>query len=168
MTTNNQKSKSWLEISKTALLSNIKTVSSLLPKDVGIMAVIKANAYGHGLFQISALLSGTKTNWLGVDSLEEALGITERGIKLPVLIMGYTLHKDLTRVVENNLRQVVYDIETLKVLESEVGRLNKKAYVHLKIETGTNRQGIKPEDLEEFSSFFEVKSDVVLEGIYTH
>ena len=66
-------------------------------------------------------------------------------------------------VIENNFRQVVYDIETLKVIESEAKGLNKKAYVHLKIETGTNRQGIKPEDLEEFSSFFEVKSDVVLE-----
>ena len=168
MTNNNHKSKSWLEISKTALLSNIKAITSLLPKDVSIMAVIKANAYGHGLKQVSSLLNRTDIEWFGVDSLEEALLISKQRTDLPILIMGYTLRKDLVSVIENSFRQVVYDIETLKVIESEAKGLNKKAYVHLKIETGTNRQGIKLEDLETFADFFVGNSYIVLEGIYTH
>ncbi len=168
MTTNKYNSKSRIEISRSALLSNIGAISSLLPGDISIMAVIKANAYGHGLAQINLLLKGSEVKWLGVDSLEEALIISEQGADLPILIMGYTLHKDLVGVVENNFRQVVYDIETLKVIESEAKRLNKKAYIHLKIETGTNRQGVKPEDLEKFAIFFIEHSNVVLEGIYTH
>ncbi|OHA47080.1 MAG: alanine racemase [Candidatus Terrybacteria bacterium RIFCSPLOWO2_01_FULL_44_24] len=165
----NHNLRNWVEISKSALLSSIYSFRSIIGQDIALMAVVKANAYGHGLNIITPLVQEAgSVSWLGVDSLSEALACRESGASLPILILGYTTREDLSNIVNYDFRQAVYDLATLNVISFEAKRLDKKAFVHLKIETGTNRQGVGPDELDPFIEFFNEHPEVILEGVYTH
>jgi alanine racemase len=158
--------KSWVEVSKSALFHNIGVFRRSIGKHVKFAAVVKANAYGHGLKEITSLIGG-KVDMLAVDNIDEALIIRTIDSSVPILILGYTTLANVRLPVENNISFVVYNIETLKKIVSL--KLGKIAKVHLKIETGLNRQGIKRSDLIEFLRFINKhKNAICLEGVYTH
>ncbi len=159
--------KTWIEISRSALLSNAYSFQTLVP-DKKIMGVIKANAYGHGLPQAVEILEQSGVVWYGVDSLDEALAVREAGGTKPVLILGYTPRERAHEIVFNEFRQSVYDIDMLRVLSAAAQTVSKKVFVHLKIETGTNRQGVRTDELAPFIEFFRSDVNVVAEGAYTH
>ena len=129
------------------------------------MAVVKANAYGHGLIEVAKIVSGANpakggTSWLGVDSVDEAIKIRKAGIKAPILILGYTLLSRLKDVVKYDFRQVIYNKETIEKLQ--------RGKVHLKVETGTSRQGLEKDELLELAKFIKKYPQIEIEGIYTH
>jgi len=129
--------KTWVEINKKALKRNIRQFQKLIGDKVRLMAVVKANAYGHGLVEVAKIVIKSGANWLGVDSVDEAIKLRKAGINASILIMGYTLLSRLEDVVKYNLRQVVYNKETVQGLALN----NKKAKplkIHLKIETNRN------------------------------
>jgi len=160
------KNKSWVEVSKSALLHNIRVFRRSIGKRVKFTAVVKANAYGHGLKEIVPLIKN-KVDMFAVDNIDEALMVRTIDSSVPVLILGYTTLANIRLPVENNISFVVYNIETLKKIISL--KLNKVAKIHLKIETGLNRQGIKGNDLLEFLRFIKKHRDAIyLEGVYTH
>jgi len=132
------------------------------------MAVIKSNAYGHGIQEVSKIVSQNGADWLGINSLEEGMSLREEKIKLPILIMGYIPLAKLGEAIKNNLSFVVYNRETIKQAERQASKLGKKAKVHLKLETGTNRQGISIKEIVPFTKFCLTLKNVFLEGIYTH
>lgn len=158
--------RTWIEISKDNLIENIKVFRNIIPRKTKLMAVIKANAYGHGFYQVLSVIKD-EVDWLGVDSLEEALRIKEAGVKIPVLVMGYTPLKDLIHAVRNGISFVVYDKDSIvKVLSLSYKNTPK---MHIKIETGLNRQGIKTNDaLKLFKIMSKNKNNVYLEGVSTH
>lgn len=138
------------------------------------MAIVKANAYGYGLETVAKILADDpqfkKQGWFGVDSLEEALALKKIfEAKLPpTLILGYTPEKDLEEVVANGFRQVVYRPETVAHLQYAAARLKKIALVHLKLESGTNRQGVGESDLPAMVTVLKECDRVRLEGAYSH
>lgn len=160
------KYKTWVEVSKSALFHNIGVFRKCVGENVKIAAVVKANAYGHGLTEIVPLLKN-KVDVLAVDNIEEALAIRSIDKNTPVLILGYTTLVNLSIPIENNISFVVYNIETLREIVSL--KLPKTAKIHLKIETGLNRQGIQDKDLSTFLKFIKShKKTFYLEGVYTH
>lgn len=159
------KERTWLEISKKALISNANQFRKLV-KDKKILAVLKSNAYGHGLKEVAQILN-PKIDWFGVDNLKEALVINELGLGKPILILGYTPLSWLPQIVNKNISLTVYNKETLKKIIAL--RPPKKVKIHLKIETGMNRQGVFIKNLLDFIKIIERNDKyLLLEGMSTH
>ncbi len=160
--------KTWVEVSKSALVSNVREIRSVLKPDVLFMAVVKSNAYGHGLEQVVEAVCD-EVDWFGVDSLLEAERMQDAGCRMQgIIVLGHTPHEAHGRIVAGNYRQAVYDraaVESLAVAAKSAGKVAK---VHLKIETGTSRQGMLMDDLPEFIEWIKTVSGVELEGVYTH
>lgn len=157
--------RAWVEIDKKSLIHNLKIFRKLLGEDAELMAVIKANAYGHGLTLVAKLLAKIKnqTNnlWFGVDSIDEGIALRRAGIKNKILILGWIPENRIKETLKNNLSFALYNFETLKKIS------NKPYKVHLKIETGTNRQGILIDNLQNFAKEL-AKSNLKIEGLYSH
>ena len=134
-------------------------------RDILSCAVVKSNAYGHGVREIASLLPSA--DWFAVNSLDEGLELRELGVDRPVLLLGHVLLGRLEEAVKAGLRLTVYNVETLQRLE-QILEKGKTARVHVKIETGTGRQGVLPEKVMDFCERAKKTSGVVLEGISTH
>jgi alanine racemase len=158
---------SWVEIDAARLHSNIDAFRNATPAGTSIMAVVKSNAYGHGL-EITAPIAAERADWLGVNCIDEALMITRLGIDKPVAILGHTPLDQLDDVTRNGYRQVLYRLDVAKGLSESAQKHRTTARVHLKLETGTNRQGIGLNDLPGFIGELSKLAGIEVEGAYTH
>ena len=157
----------WVEVDKKALQGNINTFKKLLGPKVKFMPVVKSNAYGHGLLEVSSILAKrNQADWLGVNSLDEAATLRKSGIKIPILILGYVPLSRLAEAVRLKVRLTVYNIQTVKALARI--KPGGKTHLHVKLETGTNRQGIGLAEAMELARFISKHSNMVLEGYSTH
>lgn len=157
-----------VEISRKNLLHNLKQFRKRIGKKVKLMTVVKANAYGHGILEVSKIVSHAGADWLGVNSLQEGIILREKDLKLPILVMGDISLKELKEAIKNKISFVAYNQETIERANEEGKKLETKAKVHLKLETGTNRLGIGLENILPFIKFCLSKKHVLWEGIYTH
>jgi alanine racemase len=158
---------SWIEIDSQRLRNNIDAFRTTIAPTTSLMVVVKANAYGHGLETV-APIAAERADWLGVNCIDEALAITRLKIQKPVAILGHTPLEQMEDVVRNEYRQVLYRMDVAKALSAASVQLNTGAKVHLKIETGTNRQGIAPEKLAAFIDEVRKLPGLEIEGAYTH
>ncbi len=154
----------WLEISKKALTDNIGQFRKLVGQGNILCPCVKANAYGHGLVEASKIFLEAGANWLSVNSLYEAGKLRESGIESPIYVLGYVPLQSLGQAAALDLRLVVYDEETI----AELGRLGKQVKVHIKIETGNNRQGVLMKDLVDFAARVRHFGNLEIEGLCTH
>ncbi|MFH1047706.1 MAG: alanine racemase [Patescibacteria group bacterium] len=162
--------KTWLEISASALQSNVRGIKATLKPDVRFMAVVKSNAYGHGTDAVVEALA-SEVSWFGVDSLIEAESLMRTGeitTDHSVLILGHTPFAAHDRVVRGGFRQVVYDRPAVESLSAAAQQVGGTAKLHLKVETGTSRQGILVDDIPAFIDWLKNVPAVQLEGVYTH
>jgi alanine racemase len=144
---------SWVEINKKALLDNISQLCAFLKPGVKFAAVVKGNAYGHGIECITRLLKDhPKIDFFGVNSIEEAVVLKKEGVVKPIIILGYVSRSALPEVVSQGYHLVVYNKETLTALAKITTQQKKKVFLHLKIETGTYRQGVLERDLPKIAS----------------
>ena len=158
----------WIEISKGALEHNIRQFRNVIGRDVLLCACVKANAYGHGLVQASRILVDAGADWLSVNSVYEARILRQSGIRAPICILGYVSLDNVGEALELNCRMVVYNRETVEKISREAKERNSSARIHIKLETGTNRQGIRIEDIQTFLNFIRQVPNVEIEGISTH
>lgn len=161
--------KTWVEVSAQNLKHNIKVLKKSVGNKVVLMPILKANAYGHGL-EVCAKIAGSATEAaiIGVDSVDEALLVASVS-KKPILILGYVPESRLREVVKFNFRIAAYNIEIINALAAISRRLKKQAYIHLKIESGTYRQGVMPEHIAAFAKqLAKHAKEVNVEGAYTH
>jgi alanine racemase len=160
--------KTWVEINKNNLLHNLEQFRKLVGDGVKIMGVVKANAYGHGLAEVAGVISD-KVDWLGVDSLREALKLREIGLKKPILVLGYTELADLKEAVKNNISLTVYNKETIEKLgKIPIHNPNLNPKIHIKIETGTARQGVLESEILDFVKFVKQFPSIEIQGLSTH
>jgi alanine racemase len=159
---------SWLEISESAYAKNLSFFKERLPKNTEFSVVVKSNAYGHDMQQMTALAVKHGADSFCVHSLEEAINLRNRGYRQNILIMGPVLLQDLDEVIANDLRLVVYNPETIDRLKKLTEKTKKNVRIHLKLETGTYRQGIDPEDLDSLLEKIRKSPLIKLEGAYTH
>jgi len=157
----------WVELNKKALLKNLQTFRSLLGSEVKFCPVVKSNAYGHGA-QAAALMiqASGMADWLAVNSVDEGLELRRQGIKLPLLVLGYIPLDRLSDAVLHDLRLTVYNQETVAKLRTL--RTNKKIFLHIKIETGTNRQGVDLKGALQLAKMIKGSRNLRLEGYSTH
>ena len=158
---------SWVEVSGSRLRENLKTFRGILEPKTKLLTVVKSNAYGHGLELTSKAIAG-HTDWFGVDSVAEATAIGGVAADKPVLILGYFAAEHAGPIVARGIRQVVYRMDVARALSSEAVKQGKPARVHLKVETGTNRQGVPMADVAKFGQVVAALPGIEIEGIYTH
>ena len=160
--------KTWVEINHQALRSNIAALRSLLVPGSQMAGVVKANAYGHGLLQVVPIMLEEGLKVFCVDNVDEAISVRGLSPDATVIILGYTLHDRLNDVITHRLDQIVYDAETIQQLQTLAVAADSRARVHLKIETGTMRQGIYPEEIPELVKTFQLCPQVDVVGVSTH
>jgi alanine racemase len=157
--------KTWIEIDGAALSRNFRSLSRLA-KPAKTMAVIKANAYGHGLLEAATVLDKAGAGWFGVDHVDEALRLRKAGFKQPILVLGYTPLDRLAEAVKRDISLVAYNLDTFRALAKLKG---KKARVHVPVETGLTRQGIGEGELDlVLACLVQNRDRIVLEGVHTH
>ena len=157
----------WLEIDSTALKQNIKSIIGLSETRL-IAAALKANAYGHGLPQMVSLLRNEKIQYIALHSLEEAELARNSGWDKNILIVGYIGLADLEAVFDLGLEPSVYNIQTIDRLGKLSEKYGRTAQLHLKIETGTNRQGIEESKIDKAVEAIKKYPHLNLKGISTH
>jgi alanine racemase len=158
----------WIEISRDNLTKNIQTLRERIGEDVILAPCIKGNAYGHGLLETGKHFLESGADWLTVNALYEAKALRENGINSPILIIGYVSLEDLMEAVQLNCKILVYNKETIQKLGEVAEENNTTVDVHIKVETGNNRQGVHIDDLVEFVEHIQSFPKINLEGISTH
>jgi len=157
----------WIELDSKALHNNVSNLKSLAGKRE-LAPAVKANAYGHGVGEIVSMLSREQVSYLSVHSLEEAAEIRSLGWGRHILVVGYIGLGDLDSVFDLELEPTVYNIETIRKLGKLADRYKKNANLHLKIETGTNRQGVRINDLKKYTDEIKKHKFLKLKGVSTH
>jgi alanine racemase len=158
----------WIEISGKALVHNLAEFRRLVGPEKKIMAVVKANAYGHGILPTARIVAANGADWLGVHSVEEGRALREAGIALPILVLGYVPLDSLEEALLGDLSLVVTNTPTIRRLASAARRHGKKARVHIKLETGTHRQGVAEKEVFAFVEDVRSRPELVLEGLSSH
>lgn len=134
-----------------------------------LMAIVKADGYGHGSIQTASAALDSGADWLGVAIPEEGETLRHAGIIAPILVLGGIAYGMEDIVVRHGLRQTVFDHEGVRLLEACAARMDKKAFVHVKADTGMSRIGIRSKDeLIELVKYIKSCRHVEFEGLYTH
>ena len=149
---------------------NLECFKALINPNTKIMAVIKADGYGHGAVKIAERIEGLPYLFgFAVATAEEAIELREANVKKPILILGYTFKEDYKKLIENDVRMAVFSDEMLKEISVAAKDISKKALVHVKLDTGMSRIGIQPnEEGIKFVKSVSECEDVILEGMFTH
>lgn len=156
----------WIEISKSALAHNVKQFRQAL-KQVSIMAVVKANAYGHGSFAVSTAIEPL-VDCFGTANGAEALSLREFGVKKPIVVLNYYGFDQIESLVAHNLTLVVYDLKQARAISAAAKKLKKKAKVHIKVGTGLSRLGVFARDAVSFVKKVRKFPNLEIEGLFSH
>lgn len=167
----------WVEVSLDALRHNIEAFRRALPEHMHLMAVVKANAYGHGAAEVVREALACGASYACVAFLDEALELRRAGITAPILVLGYTPPEAIPLAAEHDITLTVYSYEVLEALRNRASRAvegptasgHKPLRIHIKLDTGMGRLGLYTES--EAIAFIERAlqlPNVVVEGLYTH
>jgi alanine racemase len=162
----------WVEISKSALLHNIREVKSLIGKNTKLISVIKANAYGHGLCEIADIIEN-ESDYLAVINLDEAKELRESEIKTPIIVLGYTSEsvKDILWAIQERVELVANSLthaERLsKLIENSSGGADDLK-IHVKIDTGMGRMGIMVENAVDYIKKINELPHLRIKGVMSH
>lgn len=151
-----------------AVSHNVAEIRKKIGNERGLMAMVKADGYGHGAVEVSQAALGSGADSLGVALAEEGQQLREAGIKAPILVIGLIQPKEAYKVVKFRLSQAVASVELLEALDGEAGKASTKVNVHVKVDTGMARIGIKPEDAVSFVRKVMGFKNLNLEGIFSH
>ncbi len=156
------------EIDLNALAFNYRQVRKRTPKGAKLLAVVKADAYGHGAIPVSLRLERLGVEYLGVAIPEEGVELRKGGVKAPILVLGGIFGGDVDQIFRFNLTPVAFRKDWLKLLSKEAERRKKRVRVHLKVDTGMGRLGVPlahwPAFLKEIRDFRKME----IEGILSH
>ncbi len=158
----------WLEIERDALENNVRQLRRLIGPDRLLMGVVKANAYGHGAVEVARIVQAAGVDYFAVASGSEGVELREAGIAAPILVLGFTPDWLAEESVARNLTVTVYDKETALALDQAARRLDKRAKVHIKVNTGMNRLGVNVADAPGLLATLRDLPNLEVEGIFTH
>ena len=159
----------WVQIDLSSLRHNISVIKTKLPEKTKLMAVVKADAYGHGMVEIARHAVSCGVDMLCVAIPEEGIALRAAGVTVPVLVLGAVNESGMAASVEHGLIQTVYDAAAVGWAENAAAYLGKTALLDLKIDTGMNRIGARSSDeIESVISAIKSAQNVTLHGAYTH
>jgi alanine racemase len=156
------------EIDLQALAFNYQQIKKQIPTGVSILAVVKADAYGHGAGPVSLKLESIGADYLGVAIPEEGMTLRKEGVNAPILILGGIFQEDAEAILRYSLTPVVFDIDSLRRLSKAAKKKRKKARVHLKVDTGMGRLGVPFHLFSAFLKETQKFSDIEIEGLLSH
>ncbi len=159
--------RTWVEIDKKSIAHNYRVFRKLLKKSTRMMGIVKSNAYGHNLMEYAAELEKLGIDALGVDSLVEGISVRKRNVKIPILVLGYTLPELFDTAREYDIAVTISSFESLEEAIKK-GKNKKPLRVHLKIDTGMHRQGFQSHEIERLLLGLKSAPRVIIEGVYTH
>ena len=156
------------EINLKALKHNLQNLKTITEPTTGIMAVIKADAYGHGAIPCAKAAVNTGVDYLGAGIIEEGIELRENGITEPILILGSIFPDEVADLVHHDLATILCTPHLAKALAKEAEKQGKTVNVHIKVDTGMNRLGVLPENLLPLVETISNLPALKLEAISTH
>jgi alanine racemase len=171
----------WAEVDLSAIAHNVRELRRLTRPQARVMAVVKANGYGHGALEVARTALANGAEWLGVARLAEAIPLREAGFGAPIMVFGYTPPADAGRLIDYDLRQSVYSLAAARAYSAAAAARSNRIRVHLKVDTGMGRLGMVPAALSGKTPGHAVGEDFIrevtaiarlpgldAEGIFTH
>ena len=156
------------EVDLKALEFNYRQIQKRIPRGVKLLAVVKADAYGHGAIPVSLKLEKLGVEYLGVAIPEEGVELRRGGVKAPILVLGGIFGREVDQIFRFRLTPVIFRRDSLKLLSQEAERRRKKVKVHLKVDTGMGRLGVPFNLWPDFLKEVKRSPKIEIEGILSH
>ena len=158
----------WAEIDLDSIAHNLQEFRRILPAQTQMMAVVKADAYGHGAYHVAQTALQSGASWLAVALVEEGICLRRKGISAPLLLLGISAPGTERAVVEHDLRPMLCTVESARRF-SECGQaMQRVVRFHLKLDTGMGRVGVRPDDLPALLDALRELPNLDMEGVFTH
>ena len=158
----------WAEIDLAALRHNYEEIKKNIRGGAKLCAVVKADAYGHGALAVARVAVEAGASYLAVATLGEAIELREAGFTVPILLLGLVLPDEARDIVDYDVTQVVCELPLAEAISREAVRQHKTAKVHLKVETGMGRIGIRPEEIGALAAAVKQLPNIEIEGMFSH
>jgi alanine racemase len=158
----------WLEVDLEAIAHNVRRVVEMVGPEVKVLAVLKADGYGHGAVRIARTALNNGAYYLGVASINEGAMLRQAGIVAPILILGYTPAWQARELVLNRLSATVFNLDVARALSRAAGELDSQVQVHVKVDTGMGRLGLLPDEVVPFVLDLQRLPNLGMEGVFTH
>lgn len=156
--------RTWIEIDKKAIKHNYNVFRNYIGKNCKMLSVVKSNAYGHNFIEFAQEQEKLGIDFLGVDSMQEALALRREGIKIPILVLGYTLSERMMEAAKKNISITISNFESL----SAVLKIKEKIKIHIKVDTGMYRHGFYENDVQKVIKKLKDNKNIIVEGLFTH
>jgi alanine racemase len=158
----------WIQLDREAIAHNVRRLKQIVGEVVRLMAVVKADGYGHGAVAVAQTALANGATQLAVANLEEAVLLRDAGITAPILILSYADPAAVPLAIAHRLRLTVYDSALLRAYDAAAQKLRQPLLVHLKVDTGMGRLGLLPDEARRLFPRIAAMSGVQVEGLYTH
>jgi alanine racemase len=158
----------WVEVDLEAVAFNVQRVKEIVGPDVRVLAVLKADAYGHGAVTVARTALNNGASFCGVASVNEAVRLRNRGIEAPILVLGYTPAWLAKQALLHDVTLTLYDADVARAFSRAAVELRRTARVHVKVDTGMGRLGLLPDQVIPFVKEIRDLPGLDLEGIFTH
>lgn len=158
----------WAEVDLAAIEHNVRQAIKAVGDTVKVMAVVKANAYGHGLVPVAKAARRAGASSFGVAIPEEGVALRAAGIEEPILILAEVAHEAVPLVIDSGLTATVFSLGSARALSDAAMRRDKTVRVHVKVDTGMNRVGLTPEGTPALINELRRMPGLDIEGIFTH
>jgi alanine racemase len=156
------------EVNLDAIRANLRAIRAKVGAGVRIMAVVKANAYGHGAARVAFAAPRAGADMFGVAHIEEAVELRDAGITSPILILGMSSPEESSEIVANDVTASVCDMDLARALSDSAAKLGKQAGVHVKVDTGMGRIGVRADSALDFTRKLSELPSLSVDGIFTH
>ncbi|MCH7588774.1 MAG: alanine racemase [Chloroflexi bacterium] len=156
----------WLEIDQGAITNNLLKFQEFT--STAVMAVVKANGYGHGMIQVAKAAESVGARYCGVARVEEALELRKKGLAIPVLVLGYTPDERFQEAIMEDISLTVFQPEQIETLAMAFDKTHRQSTVHVKVDSGMSRLGATPTEAYTLVQELSKMESVFLEGIFTH
>ncbi len=158
----------WLEVDLDAIAHNTRLIKQVIGPEVALMAVLKADGYGHGAVKVARTALNNGAVYCGVASLNEAAALRAANIDAPILILGYTPAWHAREALLRDVTVTLYDLDVARAFSRAAIDLQRPARVHIKIDTGMGRLGVLPPDAVAFINAVAALPGIAIEGLFTH
>lgn len=159
---------SWVEIDASAIANNVRRIKERVGENVSMMAVVKADAYGHGAVLASQVALANGATYLAVASIAEAMALRDAGVNAPILVLSYAPVQSVRQAIQQNITLSIYDLEQAQLYDRVARSSPKDLKVHVKLDTGMGRLGFFAEDVVKAFRNLRVMTNLEVEGIFTH
>lgn len=158
----------WVEVNLEFLAQNVKQLKSLIKDETKLLAVVKADAYGHGAVMVAPTMLASGVDMLGVASIDEGLNLRDASINCEIIVLGAAPVWAFESAVDNNITISIFSQEHILACKQAYERTGKKVKVHIKVDTGMNRIGVSPDEAVDFIKEVQKSDFIDLKGIFSH